>query len=382
MRLSISKPKNSFGLCRLVLPLACSAVLLASVASAHHPIQAKFDTEASTTLTGRVTAVDWRNPHTHVFINVAGTDGVENWAVEVESPIILRANGWTKDSLQPGDEVVVEGIRARDGSRQVWGESLTMTGTGRTVFAIGDARPPLPLAPRPTPRWPDGSISLGSVSGAVDGYWSFPSETALVEDGASVEMDAYGMLANIEDADNVAPLQPWALGLYQHRQQRNLQDDPVYLNCKPPGGPRQYQSNLGFQLVEDKENARFFLLMGSGNHNFRIIYMDGREQLGQVTGDDDNPLYFGRSVAHWEGDTLVVQTKGFNEDFWFSNGGLPHTDKLEMEERFTRPDLDTLQYAVTIDDPGAYTRAWSASWTLQWVGGEELPVHFCQNNRQ
>jgi len=197
-----------------------------------------------------------------------------------------------------------------------------------------------------------------------------------------VSFDSDGLLREIRDADKVAPLQPWALALYRHRQERMLQDDPMYLNCKPPGGPRQYQSDLGFQLLEDKENGRIFVLMGSGNHNFRIIYLDGRTTTGSVTGDDDNPLYYGRSIGRWDGDTLVVETKGFNEDFWFSNGGLPHTDLLSMEERFTRPDADTLVYEVTINDPGAYTRPWSTSWTMQWVGGEDLPPYFCQNNRQ
>src|SRR5688572_513588 len=79
--------------------------LAASVALAHHPIEAKFDKSSQATMTGQVTAVDWRNPHTHVFVNVTGPDGLENWAVELESPIILRQNGWRDDSLQPGDEV-------------------------------------------------------------------------------------------------------------------------------------------------------------------------------------------------------------------------------------------------------------------------------------
>jgi uncharacterized protein DUF6152 len=354
----------------------------AATALAHHPIEAKFDRNKETTMTGLVTAVDWRNPHTHVFMNVETPAGLENWAVELESPIILRQSGWRDDSLQPGDEITVEGITARDGTRQIWGETLTFSGSGDAVYTATLKKPPLPLAPRPTPRWPDGTAALGSTTGAVDGYWGFPSETVLVEDGVEIELDEYGMLANLDDAAKVAPLQPWALGVYKHRQQRFLQEDPMYLNCKPPGGPRQYQSNLGFQLLEDKENSRIFVLIGSGNHNFRIMYTDGRAQTGLVIGDDDNPLYYGRASAHWEGDTLVVSTKGFNEDFWFSNGGLPHTSLLEMEERFTRSNADTLQYAVTINDPGAYTRAWSASWTMQWVGGEELPVHFCQNNRQ
>jgi hypothetical protein len=112
-----------------------------------------------------------------------------------------------------------------------------------------------------------------------------------------------------------------------------------------------------------------------------LIYTDGRSHAGQVTGDDDNPLYYGRSVAKWEGDTLVADTRGFNEDFWFTNGGLPHTDQLRLIERFTRTDFDTLKYDVTIEDPGAYTRTWSASSTLRWVAAAELPRHLCQENR-
>ena len=194
-------------------------------------------------------------------------------------------------------------------------------------------------------------------------------------------MNESGLLKNPADAARVAPLQPWALGLYRHRQSRQLRDDPMFLNCKPPGGVRHLQSPLGFQLIEDRERQRIFVLMGSGNRNYRIIWLDGREQRGQVGGDDDNPLYYGRSLGHWEGDTLVVDTAGFNEDFWFTNGGLPHTDQLRLVERFSRPNFETLRYEVTIDDPGAYTRPWVASWELRWIGGEELPSYFCQDNR-
>jgi hypothetical protein len=204
--------------------------------------------------------------------------------------------------------------------------------------------------------------------------------TTLQQDG-TVAMNAHGLLANVSDAARVAPFQPWALGLYQHRQQRHLRDDPTYLNCKPPGGVRYLQSEYGIQLVEDHERQRIFVLIGGGNHNYRIIYLDGREQTGNVRGDDDNPLYYGRGIGKWDGDTLVVETKGFNEDFWFTNGGLPHTNQLHLTERFSRPDFETLRYEVTIDDPGAYTKPWSAGWELRWIGGEELPAHFCQDNR-
>jgi hypothetical protein len=365
------------------LSLLAFAVALggnSNVALAHHPVHGKFEESSPVNFTGIVTNVDWSNPHAHIFVNVETGGQTLNWAIELESPIILGASGWSKTTVKPGDSVTVEGIQARDGSRQVWAESLASS-NGNELFTVKDTAPPIPATKRAAPRWPDGSLALGATSASTNGYWGYPSETALVEEGVSVDMDQYGQLANIADAAKVAPLQPWALGVYQARQQRSLRDDPLFINCKPPGGPRQYQSVLGFKLLEDKPNQRIFLNMGSGNHNFRIIYMDGRAQTGLVTGDDDNPLYFGRAAGHWEGDTLVVNTTGFNEDFWFTNGGLPHTNMLTLHEKFSRPDLDTLHYEVTIEDPGAYTRPWTASWDLRWVAGKELPVHFCQDNR-
>jgi hypothetical protein len=223
---------------------------------------------------------------------------------------------------------------------------------------------------------------LGLVPGGADGYWAYPSSTVLVESTAKVDIRPDGLLRNpAVDASKVAPFQPWALSLYRMRQQRFLQDDPTFINCKPPGGPRQFQQPYGIQFVEDNERQRIFVLIGGGNRNYRIIYLDGRTHVGQVGGDDDNPLYYGRAVGKWAGQTLEVDTRGFNEDFWFTNGGLPHTDQLKLLEKFTRTDFDTLRYEVTVDDPGAYTRPWSSGWTLRWVGGADLPVHFCQDNR-
>jgi len=364
----------------LVLVLALSGF---SITQAHHPIHGKFDPASQIEFSGIVSKVDWRNPHVHVFVNVRNGNDQVNWAVEMENPNILVANNWDENSLLPGDAINVSGISARDGSRQIWGESVRLADSGRAVYTVSDTSPQKPLASRPVPRWPeDNRPALGAIPGSASGLWSYPTSTSLVEDGVTVEMDAYGQLQNIGDAAQVAPMQDWALARYINRQERNLRDDPMYLDCKPPGGPRQYQSDLGLQLIEDKKNDRVFVLLGSGNRNFRIIHLDGRNQIGLVGGDDDNPLFYGRSTGQWDGDTLVVNTTGFNEGFWFTNGGLPHTDLLSMVEKFTRSNQDTLQYEVTIDDPGAYTRPWTASWELSWVGNAELPFSLCQHNRQ
>lgn len=362
--------------------LAAALFLGGTAARAHHEITAKFDPTKPVELSGVVTYVDWRNPHVHVFVNVKTGNKLDNWAIELESPTILEMDGWTSEILRPGDAIKVKGGRARDGSRQVWGgDDLRFANSGLAVFPTVSKPSTAAKASRPTPRWPDGKPALGGLPGTAQGFWTDPSKTVLMEDGVDVKTSEWGLLANIEDAAKVAPFQPWALGVYKLRQSRHLQEDPMFINCKPPGGPRQFQSRLGIEFVEDKARQRIFVLMGSGNHNFRIIYTDpNRKQVGLQGGDDDNPLYFGRSLGKWDGDTLVVDTVDFNEDFWFTNGGLPHTSLLHLVERFTRTDFDTLRYEVTVDDPGAYTRSWSASWTMKWHGGT-VPYYFCQNNR-
>ncbi len=354
--------------------------------AAHHAISAKFDPARQTTLTGRVTKVDWANPHVHVLVNVVSEGRTVNWAVELDSQLDLERSGWDMNSLKPGDAVTVQGPRARDGSTQVWGTSIVLTGTNKRVLEMSPAAlAALKPAPGnksvlPVPRWPDGKPRLGAAPGET-GYWARPSSTVLMEAGANVAMDGNGLLKNLGDIAKVAPFKPWARALYQFRQRNLLNGDPMYLTCQPPGAVRQFQMPYGNQFLEDKTFGRIFVMAGGGNHDWHFIYTDGRPQQGELGGNDTNPLYYGNARGRWDGDTLVVDTKGLNEKFWFSNGGLPHTEQLHLVERFTRTDMNTLRYEVTIDDPGAYTRSWSAGWTLQWMAGEELPVYYCQDNR-
>jgi hypothetical protein len=362
-----------------------SSIIVCTPLLAHHEISGKFDPTKTVTLNGQVTRVDWVNPHVHVLMNVTSGGKTANWAVELESPLDLERSGWNRNSLKPGDAITVQAIRARDGSLQAWGNSITSAGAARKVLpmspeAIAALKPASNRSPAmPTPRWPDGKPRLGAAPGET-GYWGRPSSTALMETGVNVEADANGLLKNIKDVDKVAPFQRWARDLYEYRQRNFLKDDPIFLYCKPPGAVRQFQMPYGNQFLEDKSFDRIFLMAGGGNHDWHFIYTDGRPQQGELGGNDTNPLYYGNARGRWEDDTLVVDTKGFNEKFWFSNGGLPHTEQLHLIERFTPTDMDTLKYEVTIDDPGAYTRTWSAGWTLQWIP-EDLPISYCQDNR-
>ncbi len=363
--MSILRVALTFG-ALYVLPLA-----------AHHELRAEFDDHKPVSLRGIVTRFEWNNPHALLYVDVKDPSGdIVNWAIEWASPLYLRKAGWTRDSLKVGDSVTVEGWLARDGSKLASGRTIVLASGRKLSEAPETEAASAHGQAKPTPRWPDGHPRLGVVPGEK-GYWASPSAASLVETAAgNIRMDKEGLLANLADAGKVAPFQPWAKGLYEYRQRTLLKDDPM-LSCLPPGGPRMFQVAHGVQFVEQPERRRVFVLSGGGNRNWRLMYLDGRA-LPQ--SEDVTPTYFGYSSGHWDGDTLVMESDAFVERFWFSNGGLPHTEALRLTEKFSRPDFNTLRYEVTVNDPGTYTRPWSSAWTLGWVEGQDLPEYFCQDD--
>ena len=230
-------------------------------------------------------------------------------------------------------------------------------------------------ADTPAPRFPDGMVRFDRAPGEK-GYWDNPSAPELIESGAHVQVDRTGKLANLDDASRVAPLQPWALALYQYRQRNGLADDPMRV-CIGPGNPRMMLTPGGMRILQDRNYNRVYVLFGGGNRGWRVIYMDGRKPPDP---EEVTATFYGLAVGHWEGDTLVAESNGFNTRFWFSNGGLPHTEALKLTERFSRPSHDVLQYEVTIDDPRTYTRPWKSAWTFRWAPGD-ITEQFCETGR-
>ena len=357
--------------------LTLHAVLLAIATSifAQRSFTTVYDANKKVTLEGVVTKIDWVNPRAFLFINVRDASGaLANWAVEFGNPLELELAGWKSSSLKIGDTVTVQGVAARTDPRQASATSVTLKSSGKRLF-VAPAAAARPRAAA-SPRWPNGHVRLGTPEG-TKGYWGTPSTRVLVETSTTkVAMNDDGLLANLSDSAKVAPFKPWARAVYEFRQRALLKDDPI-ARCLPPGGPRQFQSSNGFQFIEQPELGRILVLLGGGNRNWRIIYTDGRPA---VQPSEAVASYYGTSVGKWEGDTLVVDSVGFNEKFWMSSGGLPHTDSLHLIERFSRPDMDTLKYEVTVDDPRTYTRRWNATWTVQWVPGEDLQEYFCEEN--
>jgi hypothetical protein len=112
------------------------ALILAMPLLAHHSFSAEYDNKKPVTLKGIVTKVEWMNPHVYFYLDVKDDDGnIANWALEMGPPNGLQRSGWTRNTMKVGDEVTVEGLLAKDGSKQANARTVTMTNTGKKLGA-------------------------------------------------------------------------------------------------------------------------------------------------------------------------------------------------------------------------------------------------------
>jgi hypothetical protein len=172
---------------------------------------------------------------------------------------------------------------------------------------------------------------------------------------------------SLKPGDKVIML-PWAEALVKTRQSK---EDPE-ANCLPAGIPRG--SPYPWRLVQTP--THYFILFEGNIHSYRQIFMNAKHPA------DPDPTWFGHSVGHWEGNTLIVDTVGFNDKFWFDYVGHPHTEKLHTVERYTRTDEGHMAIEVTIEDPGTYTQPFTTVGRAQLMSGAELLEYICQENNQ
>lgn len=222
------------------------------------------------------------------------------------------------------------------------------------AVAAVQAQPPTDSAPSlPTPRNAEGRAVLGGAMPLEKGIWT----------------PVFGIFDPIAPLETV-PFQPWSKALYDARQIHELEP---HARCKASGVSRQFLTPYGVEFLEMTELKQLYIYDIGGPHTFRTVYMDGRSHPADFT-----PTNYGHSVGWWEGDTLVIDSVGFVEDFWFGRRGLPHTDQLHTIEHFTRTDKNTIDYKVTIDDRGAYTGPFTGGFNLRWNQDQELFEYVCQ----
>lgn len=120
---------------RMISLLACASLVVAAPVLAHHSFAGEYDSTKPITLTGKVTKVEWTNPHARFYIDVKGDDGATtNWNLELASPNVLKRQGWSSTSLKEGDVVTVEGSLARSGAKMANARLVTLA-DGSRVFA-------------------------------------------------------------------------------------------------------------------------------------------------------------------------------------------------------------------------------------------------------
>src|SRR6266545_461036 len=177
-----------------------------------------------------------------------------------------------------------------------------------------------------------------------------PNLTAPAPRGPDGKPDLTGLWKNARVVGRPTPadLQPWVLDLASKYQEEYYKTRPFY-QCRPSGPEAERFGETWKRIIQTP--AVIALL--NDDLTSRVIHTDGR-----ALEADPAPSFSGYSVGRWEGDTLVVESNGFNDKTWTSRYGISHTEKLRVTERYRRPDVGHLQVVVTYTDPTAYTRPW------------------------
>jgi hypothetical protein len=202
---------------------------------------------------------------------------------------------------------------------------------------------PHATTPGPTPRMPDGKPDLSGV-------WYSQRPV----DPGKPEMKA------------------WAEAIFKERAENNHKDFPQ-ARCQPLGVLLSGETTHAWRIV----HIPSFLMMISEMDvpGYRQIYLDGRGHP-----KDFGPTWTGHSIGNWEGDTLVVDTVGFNDKFWLSPAGEPHTEKMHLTERCRRPDLGHLEIEFTIEDPDTFVKPWVIKRVADFAPKEEVEEVICTEN--
>ncbi len=166
----------------------------------------------------------------------------------------------------------------------------------------------------------------------------------------------------------------WAAAIQAQREKREHVDDP-YGYCLPPGVPRIDYSGGPFKILQTND-VTVFLYETLVGMIFRQVFTDGRPLPA-----DPDPTWLGSSVGRWEGDAFIVETIGLRDRGWIdTRKARPHSDALHLTERFRRIDFGHMELAITIDDPKAYLKPWTAKTVLSLRPDTELLEAFCDSH--
>jgi hypothetical protein len=247
------------------------------------------------------------------------------------------------------------------------------------VPRLADGEPNLDA---PTPRTPDGKPDLSGMwtrargDGAGRGGRGQAAEPPPPGTPPSATFGDLG--TNMPDG---LPLTPWAAALKEERRALNSKENPD-ANCLPMGFTQFHQQPQPREIIQTPGKV---LIIYEANYGLRQIYTDGRALPPQ---GEPQPWWYGYSVGHWEGETLVVETNNLRgaedgpNDGWLDVRGSPYSQQATFTERFTRPSFGRLTIDATVDDPKAYTKPFTVRINQQIMVETELIEFVCNENQQ
>jgi len=178
-------------------------------------------------------------------------------------------------------------------------------------------------------------------------------------------------LANEDRYPEEPALLPWAAAVVKERIGNAFKDAP-HTQCLPEGIPTP--ASIGPFLAKTVQTPSLLVVLFEDTGGFRQIFLDGRSHP-----PDPDPSWVGHSIGKWDGDTLVVDTIGYNDRSWL--GPAPHTEMLHVIERIRRPDFGHLEIRVTFEDPGTLTSPWHQNLNWELAPAEEVVAYVCENNK-
>ncbi|HXP83652.1 MAG TPA: hypothetical protein VN841_02975 [Bryobacteraceae bacterium] len=232
----------------------------------------------------------------------------------------------------------------------------------------------------PAPRAPNGKPDLSGVwmvqPSTNDEYRKvlgdgFEKLDVPGNETTSISKYLFNILADYRPEEE--PLRPEAAKLLQEHA-AGLGKDAPSTHCLPGGVP--WATFIPpFKMIQA---PREIVMLHEDNNPPRQIYTDGRKPPAQI----DLPSWVGYSVGNWQGDTLVVDTVGFNDRGWLDGFGHPRSEDLHIVERFTRHDFGHMDIAITIDDPKMYTKSWSIKVSAVLLPDTDVLEAVCAENEK
>jgi hypothetical protein len=262
--------------------------------------------------------------------------------------------------------------------------AVTFAREGRVAAQTSAATPvPTSVPSGPTPRMPDGKPDL-------QGVWQRPYVPDMSRSGRGQKghaerpfspEDTPEVRASLRQRGEYGDLPYTAAGLQAWKSydiaNLNAPDGPGDYtgNCFPFGMARSINSPEPMQIMQ---NSKYLALLFEQNSWFHIVPLDGRDH---PKGDALNPTWFGNSVGKWDGDTLIIDTVGFNGYTRLDTNGHPHSDQLHLIQTFRRTDMGHIEHTITVDDPKFYSKPWKNERTFTLMNAEILEYSCEENNR-